>query len=211
MRPYKIIHSKRRTIQISVSNENEITVRCPLNMSKSRVERFLYEKQSWIEKIIGRNSERLQCVSKVRNFNAVFVDGKQVPLILGSKNQVTADCVYLKSIKDIQKQFIKSFSQGFLNEVEYISKNSGLIPLSVKVKNYRAKWGCCDINGNIIFNYKLFMLPPNLREYVIIHELCHLKHLNHSAAFWGLVESFLPLYKSLKKQLKEYDFLTKLY
>ena len=211
MRPYKIIYSKRRTIQISVSNENEITVRCPLHTSKVRIEQFLYEKQDWIEKIIRKNVERLQTVHEVRNFNAVFVDGKQIPLILGFKNLITPTCIYLKSIKDIQKQFIKSFSQSFLNEVKYISENSGLIPYSVKIKNYKAKWGCCDINGNIIFNYKLFMLPLNLREYVIIHELCHLKHHNHSAAFWRLVEAYLPTYKELRKRLKDYDFLTKLY
>ena len=211
MRPYKIIYSKRRSIQISVSDDNEITVRCPKNMSNERIERFLFDKQSWIEKVIQRNSERQRQVGEVLNFKAAYVDGKQVPLILGEKNFVTSTCVYLKRIEDIQKQYIKSFSNVFIGEVNYISRNSGLIPLTVMVRNYKSRWGCCDVKGNICFNYKLFMLPQNLREYVIIHELCHLKHHNHSAAFWNLVEFYLPDCKKLRKELRNYDFLTKLY
>ena len=180
-------------------------------MSKERVERFLFEKQSWIEKAVRKNSERLQRDSEVLNFKAVYVGGRQIPLILGEKNLVTDTCVYLKRIEDIQKQFTKSFLNGFLEEVNYISEHTGLVPLTVKVRNYKSRWGCCDIKGNICFNYKLFMLPQSLREYVIIHELCHLKHHNHSAAFWGLVELYLPDYKRLRRELKNFDFLTTLY
>lgn len=208
---YKIIYSKRRSIQISVSDDNQVTVRAPFTVSKERIERFVYEKQGWIGKIILKNSARVRAVGDVLNFKTVLVDGKQVPLILGEKNLVTENCVCLKSIEDIQKQFTKSFLSGFLEEVNYISQNSGLIPHSVKVKNYKSRWGCCDIKGNICFNYKLFMIPQKLREYVIIHELCHIKHHNHSAAFWRLVESYLPDCKSIRKELKNFDFLTTLY
>lgn len=211
MKPYKIIYSKRRTIQITVSNDNEILVRCPFHTSKSLVERFLNEKQAWIDNVVHRNTERQQKVDGVLNFKAVYVDGKQIPLILGEKNLITSTCVYLKKIEDIQRQFIKNFSQGFFDEVNYISEKTGLVPTSVKVRNYKSRWGCCDIKGNIYFNYKLFMLPLNLREYVIIHELCHLRYHNHSSAFWGIVKAYLPNCKSLRKELKNYDFLTKLY
>lgn len=208
---YKIIYCKRRSIQIQVSDNNEITVRSPINVSKERIERFISDKQGWIDKIINGNTERNKKFSEVIDFKSVYVDGKSVPLILGEKNSVSDSCVYLKRIDDIQRQFIKSFSQGFLADVDYIAKNTGLIPLTVKIRNYKSRWGCCDSKGNIVFNYKLFMIPQNLREYVIIHELCHLKHHNHSALFWGLVETYLPNYKSLRKELKNYDFLTKLY
>lgn len=211
MIPYKIIYSKRRSIQISVSDDNAVTVRAPYTVSKERVERFIFEKRGWIDKVIRKNSERIQTVGEVLNFKAVYVDGKQVPLILGEKNLITPTCVYLKRLEDIQKQFTKNFSDGFLEEVNYISEKTKLIPSSVKVRNYKSRWGCCDIKGNICFNYKLFMLPLNLREYVIIHELCHLKHHNHSAAFWGLVELYLPDYKRLRRELKNFDFLTTLY
>ena len=211
MIPYKIIYSKRRSIQISVSDNNEVTVRAPYNISKERIERFVFEKQGWIEKIIRKNSAIIQTTGDILNFKAVFVDGEQVPLILGESNLVTDTCIYLKRIEDIQKLYIKSFLKGFLAEVNYISEKTSLVPRSVKVKNYKSRWGCCDIKGDICFNYKLFMLPQRIREYVIIHELCHLKHHNHSAAFWGLVEYYLPDYKNMRKELKNFDFLTTLY
>lgn len=211
VKPYKIIYSKRRSIQISVSDNNEVTVRCPYSMSSAYIERFLSEKQGWIKRMIRKNSARMQTDSEVLNFKAVYIDGKQAPLILGEKNLVTENCVFLKSIKDIQKLFIKSFLNGFLADVCYISEKINLIPLSVKVKNYKSRWGCCDIKGNISFNYKLFMLSPKIREYVIVHELCHLKHHNHSAAFWKLVEHYLPDCKERRKELKNFDFLTTLY
>ncbi len=209
--PYKIIYAKRRSIQIKVSEDNEITVRCPLGMSKERIQRFLFEKQSWIDKVISKNTARLQRDSDVLNFKAVYVDGKQIPLVLGEKNLITQSQVYLKRIEDIRKLYTKTFYESFLAEVNYISEKSGLLPLSVNVKNYRSRWGCCDIKGNILFNYKLFMLPPRIREYVIIHELCHLRHHNHSAAFWKLVEYYLPDYKECRKELKNFDYLTTLY
>ena len=211
MRPYKIIYSKRRNIQISVTNANEVIVRCPLTASKEQIERFLYEKRDWIDKIIRKNTARINSDGDVLSFEAVYVNGERVPLILGEKNLVTETCVYLKKIQDIQKLFIKSFLKSFLVDVNYISDKFGLIPHSVKVKNYKSRWGCCDTKGNVCFNYKLFMLPPRLREYVIIHELCHLKHCNHSSAFWSLVEVYLPDYKSVRKELRNFDFLATLY
>lgn len=211
MEPYKVIYSKRRSIQISVSDDNEIVVRCPNNISNERLKCFIAEKQSWIDKILSRNTARLHKESEVLNLKAVYIDGKQFPLFLGDKNLITQTCVCLKRIEDIQKQFTNWFSKDFLGEVEYISGNSLIFPLSVKIKNYRSRWGCCDIKGNICFNYRLLMLPQSIREYVIIHELCHIRHHNHSVAFWNLVESYLPNYKALRKELRNYDFLTKLY
>ena len=63
----------------------------------------------------------------------------------------------------------------------------------------------------IKLNWRLLMLPPDLRRYVLIHELCHLRQMNHSCAFWALVQTFCPSYKQCLRRLKEYSFLTGLY
>lgn len=86
-----------------------------------------------------------------------------------------------------------------------------LYPASVSVKSYKGRWGCCDSKNNIIFNYKLFMLPRCIQDYVIIHELCHTLCHNHSPAFWKLVSEFLPDYKAVRAELRNFDFLTALY
>ena len=72
----------------------------------------------------------------------------------------------------------------------------------VFIKNQKTLWGSCSRNKNLNFNYKLALIPPEHADYVIVHELCHLKEFNHSAKFWELVEQTIPNYKKLRKELK---------
>ena len=75
----------------------------------------------------------------------------------------------------------------------------------VTIRNQKSRWGSCSQSKNLNFNYKLIFLPEHLLDYVIVHELCHLRELNHSRNFWSLVEGVLPEYKAHKKQLREYE------
>ena len=92
-----------------------------------------------------------------------------------------------------------------------LARTVGGCPEDVSVRDFKARWGCCDANKRIRLNWRLSMLPPDLQDYVLVHELCHLKHMNHSSAFWAEVKKILPDYASRKKRLKEYAFLTLLY
>ena len=71
----------------------------------------------------------------------------------------------------------------------------------IRIKNQKTCWGSCSVKGNLNFNYKILFLPPAVADYVIAHELCHLKQMNHSAKFWNLVSELIPNYKELKKEL----------
>ena len=81
----------------------------------------------------------------------------------------------------------------------------------VKIINSRAKWGSCDSKSNLSFNFKMLMLPPNLIDYIIIHELSHLLELNHSQKFWEIVGSVMPSYKKHRQLLKSSGFLLTLF
>ena len=72
----------------------------------------------------------------------------------------------------------------------------------VSIRHQKTRWGSCSSDGTLSFNCTLMCLPQALREYVVVHELCHLKEMNHSKQFWGLVEKTIPQYKELRKQLK---------
>lgn len=72
----------------------------------------------------------------------------------------------------------------------------------VFIKNHKSRWGSCSAQGNLNFNYKLVLLPAPLRDYVIVHELCHLREFNHSPKFWALVEEVLPEHRALRTQLR---------
>lgn len=72
----------------------------------------------------------------------------------------------------------------------------------VCVKNHKSRWGSCSKKGNLNFNYKIIHLPADLAEYIVVHELCHLKELNHSPGFWALVAKAVPDYKDRRRKLK---------
>lgn len=74
------------------------------------------------------------------------------------------------------------------------------------IRNQKTRWGSCSGNRNLSFNYKLILLPERLRDYVIVHELCHLQEFNHSARFWSLVAQKFPDYKELRIQIRNYKF-----
>lgn len=75
---------------------------------------------------------------------------------------------------------------------------------NVVIKNITTRWGSCSSKGNLNFNYKIALLPTELSDYIIVHELCHLREMNHSKKFWNLVEEQMPHHKELRKQLKSY-------
>ena len=81
----------------------------------------------------------------------------------------------------------------------------------MKLRDFKARWGSCDAKGVVSLNWRLTMLPLPLRDYVLVHELCHRRHLDHSPAFWAEVARFCPDYAHLRGELRAYSFLTLLY
>lgn len=208
---YEVIRSARRSLSVSVSAENKITVRAPLGLSEKRIKEFLNGKKPWLDKIVYNNARRLNANRDILNYQSIYVCGKKVPLIISDRNEITSDGVFVKSLNKIKDTFIKKFSANFLALAQNVSDEMGLPANSFSIRAYRGKWGCCDLKKNITFNYLLFMLPFEIQNYVIVHELIHTICFNHSPTFWKLVQKFVPDYKKIRKSLKEYDFLIGLY
>lgn len=208
---FKVIRTARKSISLSVSPENEITVRCPHNTSERRLNSFLESKKSWLNKVIAKNNAKLSLNSSVLNYKEIYVEGERLPLIISNRNEITENGVYVKNLKHIKSTFISVFSNQFIKIAKILSEQFNLPANGFSVKSYRRRWGCCDSKGKITFNYMLFMLPLQLQRYVIIHELCHTVYFNHSSEFWRLVSKFEPDYKYLRTQLKNYDYITNLY
>jgi predicted metal-dependent hydrolase len=100
--------------------------------------------------------------------------------------------------------------QVILGRLAYWSVQCGVEVKRVAIRNQKSRWGSCSAHGNLNFNYKLLFLPPCLRDYVIVHELCHLKELNHRPAFWQLVEAQIPNYQKLIIELRKTEVGTRM-
>ena len=91
------------------------------------------------------------------------------------------------------------------SRLEYLAPLCGVSYKKVAIRNQKRSWGSCSSLGNLNFSYKLLFLPPCLRDYIIVHELCHLKELNHSSRFWSEVESVMPNYKEFVRELRHME------
>ena len=208
---YSIVRSKRKTLTISVSTDNVITVRCPNSMKDSEVEAFITSKSKWLYKVLAENNAKRADNEGILNYSKILIGGQKYPLIFCERNKIENGTVYTKSIPSIKKTLIKYFSAELLNFAKYISSQVNLFASDFSVRSYKSRWGCCDRKGAITLNCLIIMLPQYLQRYVIIHELCHTVHFNHSQKFWNLVAKFEPNYKLCRKNLKNFNYLTKLY
>lgn len=187
-------------------------MRAPSAMPAEKIDAFVSEHAGWIRKQFTAYERRAERFSSVREGQTILLDGKEYPLVCGvARNSEKGGTVCLKNMRGAQAFFTKTRAFLLVEKTAALSRRAGLYPEDVSVRDFKARWGSCDAQGNIKLNWRLLMLPPALREYVIVHELCHLKHLDHSAAFWAEVERCIPGYKARRKALKEYSFLTLLY
>lgn len=92
-----------------------------------------------------------------------------------------------------------------VERTEYFAQRYGFCYGRIAIRNSRRSWGSCSSAGNLNFHYRLLFVPPELRDYVIVHELCHLRVFNHSSSFWTEVEAILPNYKQLRTALKLHE------
>jgi len=92
-------------------------------------------------------------------------------------------------------------------KVEYFVGKYGYLYNKISIKNQKTCWGSCSKKANLNFNYKILFLPENIQDYIIAHEICHLKELNHSKKFWKLVFDIFPEYQEGRKQLKMYSLV----
>jgi len=101
---------------------------------------------------------------------------------------------------------MRKLESALLSEaIQTLSLQIGVVPKKVLVKNQKRRWGSCSSRGTINLNYRVLLLPQCLRDYVIIHELCHLREMNHSSRYWRLVESHCPDYRLLIAKLRKVE------
>ena len=171
-----VIRSNRKTVAIQVNSDLSVTVRAPRSASEKDIEEILKKKKAWISKHIEKIKE-------------------------------TKDRFEAEPTEKLTREKVIALAEEALKvipeRVEYFAKVIGVTYGKITVRNQKTRWGSCSSKGNLNFNCLLMLAPPEVLDYVVVHELCHRKQMNHSKAFWLEVEKVLPDYKEARKWLKE--------
>ncbi len=219
--PKVIQRSSRRSLAITINEKGDLIVKAPYQMTLDEIFSFLNKKQKWIEDRQTRIKSILSQNYQLVNYQKVLFLGKQYQVCFSKGIEtpyLTQDALilnYTKSLAVVKAQ-IKDFLTNSCDDIlipriSKIASKIGVSYTSIKIVSSKVKWGMCDNNHNLYFNFKLLMLSPQLIDYVIVHELCHIKQLNHSPKFWKLVGKYLPDYKDCQKQMKDCGFIIKLF
>ena len=209
----KIIKTSRRSKSISLKIRNgELEISCPYNTSEIFLKNLIERKKEWINKNIDRSRKNHKKIDQISNGFITF-KGLVLQLIYKKSNfeRITVEDNELKifySEKSKSRQLIiewlKLQANNFLRaRLSFLSKRINIEFNSLTIKSYTARWGSCNIKGDIFLNWKLIMLPESVIDYVLIHELAHINVPNHSRKFWELVKKKDPNYCKNKRWLKD--------
>lgn len=213
----KMIRSRRRTVGLEITPEGELVVRAPEKLTKRELGLILNKHRRWINRKLALVNERKQLISRLYRPGEKFLYlGQEYPLKLmpGIQNGLSFDgrCFWitkngLGQARDLFEKIYRKMARVYLSRrLELLSSRSGFEYKKFRLSSARRRWGSCSTKGTISLNWRLLMAPPEIIDYVIYHELIHLRERNHSQAFWNLLSKYVPDYRVKKKWLKENGF-----
>lgn len=212
----QIKRSYRKTVTLKINEKGEVFVLCPLKYSLKNINKLLLEKQAWITKHLQLIQQKQLQYTNYYNYNKVMFLGESYDINPNnSVIEIGENKIKLRKNADIKKTLkqwlIKQANSVILSTLDQISDYTHINYKTAKIISARKKWGSCDNLKNINLNFRLIMLPIEAIEYVCIHELSHIKHMNHSTEFWNNVKNFMPNYKQIENLIKKYSFTLELF
>ncbi len=209
----KLIRSRRRTVALIVERDGTLTVRAPIRVSHAMIESFIQKKADWIV----RTRERFKAIEPTPAKR--YVDGEtflflgssfdlklvqsQRPALQFDNGFTLSKNAQPKSEQHFKKWYKERAYEIISERVREYAQRYNFTPRQVKISYARTRWGSCSPDGTLNFTWKLVMSPLDVIDYVVVHELSHLRVKNHSIKFWKLVESIYPEYKKKRKWLRE--------
>ena len=171
---YELIRSSRKSVSIRISPEGKVIVRAPMRLAKYKIDEFVLKNADWIEKTTKKVFDRNEQINNIGHFT---------PEELNELKKLAKDQI-VPMVKDMAQLIGVTYGR-------------------VTFRAQKSRWGSCTRDGNLNFNCLLILTPVSVRRYVVVHELCHRKEMNHSAKFWAEVEKIIPDYKEQRKWLKK--------
>ena len=211
---HRLVRSKRKTLALIVEADGSLTVRAPLRMKEADIRRFVEEKESWIKR------KQAQAQKDAPNPRE-YVDGTLFPflgdeyplrIVPDGKPALVLDKSFklaksaLPKAETVFEAWYRQQARMLLTEqVAYFANRYAFKPGKIRISAARTRWGSCSTKGTLSFTWRLVLATPDVIDYVVVHELCHLHLMNHSREFWALVESILPDYRARRARLKKFS------
>jgi hypothetical protein len=212
-----IVKPRLKHIYLTFNDEGTLVIKSP-KISQKHIEQLLLKKASWINKSRDRLDEKKGKALDFGENGELYFLGKAYPLkcIKHEKKRVKLHfdgegftlCYYHHDKKTFQKHidvfYRAEASKYILPLVQTWSKRMQLYPNKISFRKTKRQWGSCSVNNNLSFNTMMMKLPEDVIQYIIVHELSHIKYKHHQKSFWQLIEIFLPHYKMQVQELKKY-------
>lgn len=225
---YQIVRSRRKTLSLQV-RYGQVLVRAPYCVDEKFISTLIHKKSAWLKTKIAQQSQADDFCCDFSQGSTLFLFGQLVTLhitfakqactlltedinnqqvltiVLAERNQnkLSNNVLLATAVKKHIEKYFKQQAEDIIPlKVETYSQLTSLTPTSIKIRQYRSRWGSCNNRGELSFNYLLMMLPISVINYVVIHELSHLQHLNHSKEFWQLVAKHFPNFIQAKQWIK---------
>ena len=159
---YELIRSSRRTLGLEITADLRVVVRAPLRCPKREIKRFVSSREDWIARHLITQRER-------------------------------AAAAVARQVSPEEEAHLRALAADIIPQrVTYYSHVMGLVPTSVRITGAQKRFGSCSSKNGLCFSWRLMQYPPEAVDYVVVHELAHIRHHNHSAAFHALVAKYLP-------------------
>ena len=214
---YAVHYSPRRRSVLLQVKQGRLTVRAPLGYTLAAIKTLVQQKQQWILKHLQRGAlqispewlakQQLPMLGNVLTLDhqrgkksAVMYDQQNLTVIVSSLVQPQRYKKVLLTL--VQKWYQQQALCWFTQQVLYWQNKMNVRSGNIRIGNWQTKWGYCKSTTELGFNWRLMMAPDWVADYVVVHELAHLRHLNHSAQFWQLVDEHYPLAEQAKDWLK---------
>jgi predicted metal-dependent hydrolase len=178
-----VVRSKRKSYGIVVDEEARVFIRIPLRGSMTIARNLVREKGDWIFEKVALQEKRKQ---------------------QREEHEVQRNSDYTPQQREgLEKRYREAAKEYIPKRADYYADLLGVSYERIRVAEQKTRWGSCSSKGTLSFNWKLMLAPPKVLDYVVVHEVCHIKEMNHSPRFWKLVEELMPDYKEYRKWLKE--------
>lgn len=215
----EVIRTARiKTARLQVE-DGVVSIAVPKGLELERIEPLIKDKQRWIKEKLALHKQQQPAPKREllsgeafpylgRNYRLKIITGKleAVKLVHGRLQvRLPKAMRHEHIIRDMLTHWYRSQAElRFKDKVKRYASMVGVEPSDVSVKTFKSRWGSCNIKGEIQFHWKVIMAPHRIVDYVVVHELCHLKHHDHSSAFWKSVERIVPDYAECRAWLKEF-------